>query len=73
MDRYLRPGTTVRLVNQLDESWDDGVVVHCWLDDAVGVHDCYVAFFGAAIPEGKPADKPCILRYASTSPTVLKS
>ena len=52
MDRYLEPGTPVRLTNHADGSWEDGVVVHCWLSEEMAVHDCYVAFFGQAIPEG---------------------
>jgi hypothetical protein len=71
MDRYLEPGTPVRLTNHADGSWEDGVVVHCWLSEEMAVHDCYVAFFGQAIPEGQPAVKPYILRYASTSLALL--
>jgi hypothetical protein len=72
MDRHLQPGTRVRLANQVDGSWEDGVVVHCWLSDEIGVHDCYIAFFGEAIPVGQPTAKPYVLRYASTSLTVLE-
>lgn len=67
MDRYLEPGTAVRLINHVDESWEDGIVVHCWLSEEIGAHDCYIAFFGDAIPEGEPTEKPYVLRYASTS------
>lgn len=67
MSCYLKPGTLVRLVNHSGDSWEEGVVVHCWLDDQLGIFDCYVAFFGSAIPEGKPTEKPYVLRYASTS------
>ncbi|MGV3578647.1 hypothetical protein [Brevundimonas sp.] len=70
-DQYLAAGTRVRLVNQIDGSWEDGVVVHCWLDEQIGFHDCYVAFFGTAIPDGRPDDKPYVLRYSATSLTVL--
>ena len=72
MDRNLVPGTKVRLINNVDGSWEDGVVVHCWLNDEINAYDCYVAFFGEAIPAGQPAAKPYVLRYASTSLTVLK-
>ena len=72
MSRYLQPGTLVRLINHRDGGQEDGVVVHCWLDDELGVFDCYVAFFGSAIPEGKPSDKPHVMRYASTSLTEIK-
>ncbi|PZU75438.1 MAG: hypothetical protein DI531_05200 [Brevundimonas sp.] len=67
MDRYLEPGTAVRRTNMGDNTWEDGVVVHCWFDPEIGAYDCYVAFFGDAIPEGKPPVKPYVLRYASTS------
>jgi hypothetical protein len=75
--RYLKPGTPVRLSYYAGEDLDaeltheDGVVAHCWWDDELGGYDCYVAFFGDAIPSGKPEDTPCILRYAATSLTVL--
>jgi hypothetical protein len=48
-----------------------GVVVYCWLDDEVGVYDCYIAFFGTKQPIGKPTEKPYILRYSSRSLVVL--
>ncbi|MDG2004019.1 MAG: hypothetical protein P8J20_11880 [Novosphingobium sp.] len=70
-DRYFAPGTRVRR----DAIWDDdeqitsefGVVIHCWLDDELGMFDCYVAFFGLALPSGKPAEKPYVLRYTAAS------
>jgi hypothetical protein len=71
MSRFLSPGTPVRLINHLDETWEVGVVVHCWLDEEIGAYDCYVAFFGDTIPAGRPAEKPYVLRYASTSLTVV--
>jgi hypothetical protein len=68
-DRYLAPGTKVRLdslVNNNEEVTSEyGVVVHCWKDEAVGFFDCYVAFFGDAIPSGQPSEKPYVLRYAA--------
>lgn len=73
MSRYLKPGTLVRRVDHSGDSWEEGVVVHCWLDEELGVFDCYVAFFGASVPEGKPSEKPYVLRYASTSLTELGS
>lgn len=64
---YLPPGTPVCLdVYDRDES-EYGVVVHCWFDEEICVYDCYVAFFGFHWPEGKPAERPYILRYASLS------
>ena len=73
MSRYLQPGTLVRRINHRDGGQEDGVVDHCWRDDELGVFDCYVAFFGSAIPEGKPSEKPYVLRYASTSLTEINS
>lgn len=73
MDRYLEPGTAVRLINHVDDSWEDGIVVHCWFSEEIGGYDCYIAFFGDAIPEGKPTEKPCILHYASTSLTPIEA
>jgi hypothetical protein len=67
MDRYLEPGTPVRRINHADDGWEDGIVVHCWLDEEMNLHDCYVAFFGDAIPVGAPSAKPYVLRYASAS------
>jgi len=40
MDRYLEPGTAVRRINHGDGSWEDGIVVHCWLSDEINAHDC---------------------------------
>ncbi len=76
-DRYLAPGTRVRLdslVNDASEPTPEfGVVVHCWLSDALGMYDCYVAFFGSDFPSGKPDDKPYVLRYAAATLVVLDS
>jgi len=72
MSRYLKPGTLVRRINHPGDNWQDGVVVHCWLDDQLRVFDCYVAFFGSAMPEGEPTEKPYVLRYASTSLTEIE-
>lgn len=72
MDRYLEPGTRVRLANHGEGTWEDGIVVHCWLSEEIDAYDCYIAFFGSAIPTGQPAGKPYVLRYASTSLTVLE-
>ena len=74
-DRYLAPGTRVRR----DANWDGdekitseyGVIVHCWLDEGIKAHDCYVAFFGYEFPTTKPEEKPYILRYAAMSLTTL--
>jgi hypothetical protein len=68
---YLRPGTSVRLDGGDDSQPEYGVVVHCWLNEEIDAHDCYVAFFGDALPSGKPNKIPYILRYLSTSLRVL--
>jgi len=76
-DCPIPPGTRVRLdafVNDDDDLTSEfGVVVHCWLDDEIGMFDCYIAFFGSEYPDGKPPEKPYILRYSTTSLTVLPS
>lgn len=68
---YLPPGTAVRYDGLEEGGPEYGIVVHCWLDDEIGAHDCYVAFFGNKRLTGKPTEKPYILRYASTSLTVI--
>jgi hypothetical protein len=68
---YLPPGTPVRYDGLEQGGPEYGVVVHCWFDREIDAHDCYVAFFGDQQPAGKPAEKPYILRYASTSLTVI--
>jgi hypothetical protein len=68
---FLPPGTSVRLDGSEETGPEYGVVVHCWLDDEIGGYDCYVAFFGNQQPTGKPTEKPYVLRYASTSLTVI--
>jgi len=70
---YLPPGTRVRYDGHEDGGPEYGIVVHCWLDDEIDAHRCYVAFFGDQLPQGKPVEKPYILRYASTSLTVIQS
>ncbi len=76
-DRYLEPGTRVRLdslVNDDDQNTCEfGVVVHCWLDAGIGMFDCYVAFFGGELPVGELAEAPYVLRYGATSLTVLRN
>jgi|EndMetStandDraft_6_1072998.scaffolds.fasta_scaffold1245985_1 hypothetical protein len=69
---YLPPGTPVRYDGLQDDGPEYGVVVHCWLDSELNAYDCYVAFLGNQHPQGKPAEKPYILRYFTTSLTVIK-
>lgn len=65
--QYLPPGTPVRYDGLQHGGPEYGVIVHCWLDEEMDAYDCYVAFFGNAQPTGKPAQRPYILRYYSTS------
>ena len=64
-DTFVAPGTAVRYDGTGTPEY--GVVVHCWRDDEIGMHDCYVAFFGSVFPTNKPEAKPYVLRYAATS------
>lgn len=68
---YLPPGTAVRYDGLEEGGPEYGAVVHCWFDEGIGAYDCYVAFFGDKQPVGRPVEKPYILRYASTSLTVI--
>jgi hypothetical protein len=74
-DNKLAAGTRVRLdsyVNGGDTITSEfGIVVHCWLDEEMGMFDCHVAFFGDAFPDGEPVEKPYVLRYAAASLTVV--
>lgn len=49
-----------------------GVVVHSWVDEG-GAHDYYVAFFDGGIPNGKPSQKPVILRYYEESLSAVEA
>lgn len=66
-DAPIEPGTLVRYDGLIDGGPEFGVVVSCWLHPQVKFYDCYVAFFGSAIPEGEPEQTPYVLRYASVS------
>ena len=74
-DRYIYPGTRVRLdsfVNDADETTPEyGIVVHCWENTEYGFFDCYVAFFGDGFPQNEPSEKPYILRYSAAVLTTL--
>ncbi len=74
-NRFIAPGTRVFRLDYSDDETaskpEYGVVVHCWDDAEICGYDCYVAFFGEAFPEGKPAEKPYVLRYAAVSLTAL--
>ena len=70
-DRYLCPGTLVRLsitVNDRDKLEPEyGVVIHCWTDTGGGKFDCLVAFWGETFPQDRPAENPYLCTYAATS------
>ncbi len=72
-DRFIPPGTRVAYhaiwhENRVETPKSEyGVVVHCWLNDEIGMYDCIIAFFGDAFPDGYPTEKPYILRYAAVS------
>jgi len=71
-NRYLAPGTKVRLDNGGEIPFSEyGVIVHCWRDEQTSLFDCHIAFYGEEMPLGEPDEKPYILRYyASTLATV---
>jgi hypothetical protein len=71
-DRYLPAGTRVRLALGSDRGPEYGIIVHCWMNEEVRSYDCYVAFFGANFPDGKPSEPPYLLRYLSTSLVVIE-
>lgn len=64
-DTFVAPGTAVRYDGAGTPEY--GIAVHCWLDEEVGMHDCYIAFFGAEFPTNKPQAKPYVLRYGARS------
>ena len=66
----IEPGTLVRANDP--ENVEYGIVISCWYEDEIQDFDCYVAFLGDAIPEGKPQTGPYILRYAVTSLVPVK-
>lgn len=68
----LRPGTKVRYDGLEDGGPEYGVVVHSWHCEEIGAADCYVAFFGEALPTGRPTQKPYVLRYAVRSLVVIE-
>jgi hypothetical protein len=43
-----------------------------YIPPGIGGYDCYVAFFGPALPSGNPDEKPYMLRYAACSLTVIE-
>jgi len=75
-DRFLAPGTKVRLSILVDRSDylepDFGVVVHCWRAKLRDKFDCYVAFFGERFPNGEPPEELYLLRHAASSLAVAE-
>ena len=69
---FLPTGTKVRYDGLVGGGPEVGIVLHCWYDEELEVHDCYVAFFGKNFPVGQPTDRPYVLRYASLSLVVLE-
>lgn len=72
-DKFITPGTTVRYDGLVEGGPEYGIVVHCWEDEQIGAHDCYVAFFSAELPPGQPDEKPYVLRYAASLLSILQS
>lgn len=66
---YLEPGTKVSY-DGIEGVLEYGIVVQCWFEDTIGEYDCYIAFYKND-NEGKPVEKPYILRYAVNSLSVL--
>lgn len=69
--RELRPGDRVMLRSPKGEGREVGIVVCCWTDEELDTQDNYVAFFGDSFPKDKPDSMPYILRYLSTSLTLI--
>lgn len=71
-DCFLTPGTRVRFDGLSEGEPEYGVVIHCWYNDEIYGHDCYVAFFGESWPVNEPEEKPYVLRYAVVSLNVIE-
>jgi hypothetical protein len=69
-ERYLSPGTYVRY-DGMEDGPEFGVVIHCWHNEQILGYDCYVAFFGSAIPKEDISEDLYILRFAATSLTIV--
>lgn len=67
----IQVGSRVRLRTTSDpgepESVEVGIVVHIYYNEEVQTRDAYIAFFGDSFPEGKPTEKPYVLRYFVSS------
>ena len=62
----MKRGDLVKLIS----TNEIGVVVHIWYDN--GIEDTYVSFFGKKMPNGKPDEKPYVLRYFTSSLELLE-
>lgn len=65
MKKCIKVGDRVKRTFELDGKTvtEVGVVVHVWQDPETELEDAYIAFLGNEFPDGKPAEKPVILRY----------
>ena len=66
MTRPIQVGDRVKRTYELNgetSQTEVGVVVHIWRDSETDLDDAYIAFFGSEFPEGKPSEKPVVLRY----------
>ena len=52
-------------ITGMDDSieFEYGTIVQTWWDDDMHGVDTYVAFYGSELPNGKPKQRPGILRY----------
>lgn len=71
-DPFLPAGTKVRYDGLVDGGPEFGVVIHCWRDEVLDLHDCYVAFFGNDMPSGRLEEKPYVLKYTTGSLTIVE-
>ena len=70
-DRFLRPGTLVRLsikVNNFDMlEPESGVVLRCWRNAGRGTFECLVAFVGEDFGDEAQLEEPYLSVFAATS------
>jgi hypothetical protein len=59
----LSVGSKVRLIG----TGEVGIIIHTWHDEFLDTTDCYVAFYGHDFPDGRPVEKPYVLRYLISS------
>jgi len=70
-DRFLRPGTLVRLSIMVNDQAliepDYGVVVHCWRNFSHSAYDCLVAFLGEPFSVEGPLQEPYVSTFSAHS------